>query len=101
MHCFKLFSLKKDGSIGPLFINRRQRLARNVWYDAESHPTKGFAYRPGWHCTEAPEAPHLTERGRIWMNVEIDDYTEIVRPVQQGKRWFLANKIRVLHPVFP
>ena len=50
MKAWKLFSLKKDGSIGPLFINKKQRLTPGVWYEAEEHKTKGFAFRPGWHC---------------------------------------------------
>jgi hypothetical protein len=30
--------------------------------NAESHPTKGFALRPFWHCTSTPSAPHLSEK---------------------------------------
>jgi hypothetical protein len=96
MIAWKLFSLKKDGSIGPLFINRKLRLKTGEWYPAEPHKTKGFAFRPGWHCTEERSAPHLTEKGRVWKQVEIEDYTEIIRPVQQGGVWFLANRLRVL-----
>lgn len=50
---YKLFRQRKDGTLGPLFINRRQRLTIGETYIAEEHPTKGFAFRPGWHiCSE-------------------------------------------------
>lgn len=95
MKAWKLFSLKKDGSIGPLFINRKLRLQPGQWYPAEAHRTKGFAFRPGWHVTAEPVAPHLSPKGRVWKEVEIEDYIEIVRPVQQGGKWYLAERMRV------
>lgn len=96
MKAWKLFSLKKDGSIGPLFINRRLRLEPGTWYQAEAHRTKGFAFRPGWHVTAEPVAPHLSPKGRVWKQVEIEDYIEIIRPVQQGGVWYLAERMRVI-----
>lgn len=96
MIAYKLFKEHKDGSIGPLFINRRLRLETNVWYDAEEHPTKGFAFRPGFHVTALPVAPHLSSKGRTWREVEIEDFVEIHRPASQGGLWYLANRMRVL-----
>ena len=96
MIAYKLFRQMKDGSIAPLFINKRLRRKLNEWYDAECHPTRGFAVRPGWHVTGEPCAPHLSERGRVWKRVEIEDYQAIERPLSQGGRWYLANKMRVL-----
>ena len=69
---FKLFRTRKDGTLGPLFINMRLRIEPGAWYEAEDHPTKGFAHRPGWHCGDTPEAPHLSEEGRVWYEVEIE-----------------------------
>ena len=86
----------KDGSIAPLFINKRLRLIPGVWYEAELHVTKGFAPRKGWHVTSACSAPHLSSKGRVWKVVEIEDYTELPRPASQGGMWYLANKMRVL-----
>jgi len=60
MKAYKLFKLRADGTLGPLFINASQRLPEGVWLKSEDHPTKGFAHRPGWHCTLKPEAPHLS-----------------------------------------
>ena len=96
MVAYKLFSLKKDGSIGPLFINRKQRIQEGVWLDAEPHKTNGFAFRPGWHVTAEPNAPHLSKEGRVWRKVEISDYKEIHRPESQGGLWYLANKMKLL-----
>ena len=52
---YKLFRVRKDGTLGPLFINRRQVVPIGEWLTAEEHRTKGFAFRPGWHCTARPE----------------------------------------------
>lgn len=88
----------KDGSIAPLFIDKRLRLEPGVWYQAELLPTKGFAPRKGFHVTAKPVAPHLNSKKetRVWKQVEIEDYTELVRPEKQGGLWYLANRMRVL-----
>ena len=94
---WKLFNVrKKTQTLGPLFINRRQVIERGVWYEAECHPTKGYFVRPGWHCAAAPNAPHLTTKGRLWLPVVIVDYQGHHRPDYQGGLWFTANKMLVL-----
>lgn len=99
MIAFKLFKVRKDGSIGPLFINKRNRLPVGEWITAEDHPTKGYAHRPGWHCLDSPSAPHLSPRNRVWYIVEIAEYVKIDRPPSQGGVWFLANKMKIVEPV--
>ena len=42
---YKLLRVRRDGSLGPLFINRKQRIVPGVLYASEDHPTKGFAHR--------------------------------------------------------
>ena len=74
---YKLFRKRRDGTLGPLFINRRQRLVMNTWYSAENHPTKGYALRPGWHVCAEKFAPHLSEKNRIWCQVEIEDLSSM------------------------
>ena len=96
MIAYKLLRKRKYGSLGPLFINARMRVPVGAWLTAEDHPTKGFAHRPGWHCTERPYAPHLSMKGRVWCVVEISDYADHVRPKNQGGRWFLANHMKVI-----
>lgn len=93
---YKLFRLRADGSLGPLFINRSQRLVPGVTYKAESHQTKGFAFRPGWHICSEQSAPHLSKTGRVWAKVEFSDYTSHVRPTSQGGLWYTANKMTIL-----
>ncbi len=93
---WKLFKLRKDGSIGPLFINARLRVPVGVWLQAEAHPTKGFAYRPGWHATLQQSAPHLRTTGnRVWCRVSLEGVRYYKRPESQGGTWVLAESLRV------
>jgi hypothetical protein len=96
MIAYKLFRRRKDGSLGPLFINRCQRVPVGVWLDAEAHPTSGFAFRPGWHCVARPVAPHLSTRGRVWCKVRVQGVRRFSRPESQGGTWLLADRIKVL-----
>lgn len=96
IEAFKLLKLRKDGTLGPLFINARQRIPLGEWLPAEDHPTKGYAHRPGWHCTTKPEAPHLSTRGRVWCRVEVTGLvTEFTRPESQGGTWILSPWLKV------
>ena len=99
MIAFKLFKLRKDGSIGSLFINSSARLPKNEWILAQSFPTKGFKVRPFWHCTAKPEAPHLSMKGRAWFRVRISNFEKFNRPKSQGSEWFLAKRIKILEKV--
>lgn len=96
---YKLLRVRHDKTLGPLFINCRQRIPVGVWLNAEPHRRKGYKFRPGWHCTDKPDAPHLTKNGRAWYTVEISDFTRIVRPKAQGGIWYLAQRMRVLSRV--
>jgi len=96
---YKLLKVRKDGTLGPLFINRRQRIPIGVWLDAEDHPTKGYAHRPGWHTTSMPSAPHLSMKGRAWYEVYISDYSLLKRPLYQGGLWYISKKMQVVGPV--
>ena len=94
---YKLMRKRKDGTIGPLFINARQRVPVGVWLDAEAHHKKGFAFRPGWHVLDVPIAPHLKKSvDRVWVQVEYDDFETFYRPESQGGKWFLAKRMKVL-----
>lgn len=97
MRAYKLLRQRKDGSLGPLFINRRQRIPLGVWLDAEDHPTQGYAHRPGWHCAAEPNAPHLKASDeRIWMLCEIEDFYPFKRPVCQGGEWLIARRMKLV-----
>ena len=95
MIAYKLFRQRRDGSLGPLFINARQRVPVGEWLEARDVPTKGFAHRPGWHSGAAPSAPHLSERGRVWAEVEIEDYHTFLRPKAQGGEWLISKRLKV------
>ena len=90
-----------DGTYSPLFINKSMRIPFGVWLDAEAHDTKGFAFRPGWHCTLSPHAPHLSLepkncRPRVWVEVEVKNYETYDRPESQGGSWVLAQQIKFI-----
>ena len=92
---YKLFEMRDDGKLFPLFIGKKQETLVGEWIPAEiiiDH--KGFAHRPGWHIgATIPSAPWLmsadgtykSQRGkrfkRVWCEVEYAadvDYTEEV-----------------------
>ncbi len=94
---YKLFKIRKNGTLGPLFINARQVVPMCEWLDAEDHPTTGYAHRPGWHATLKQEAPHLRQTGnRVWCRVALQGVRLYDRPESQGGRWVLASRLMVL-----
>tara|TARA_B110000483_G_C17977839_1_gene458521 strand:+ start:339 stop:638 length:300 start_codon:yes stop_codon:yes gene_type:complete len=96
MKAYKLIRKMKDGSLSPLFINKKSRIPVGLWMDAELNPTKGFAVRKGWHCTLTPEAPHLSKNNRVWVEVEVDDFEYFKRPESQGGTWLLAQRMQIV-----
>lgn len=96
MVAYKLFRKLKDGSITSLFINKTQKLPLDVWLNAESYPTKGYALRPFWHCVDKIEnVKHLSIKNRVWAEIEMLDYTTMKRPKNQGGIWYLAKQIKI------
>ena len=93
---FKLLKKRKDGSLGPLYVNCRQRIPIGEWLPAEVHYPKNLAFRPGWHTLLAPIAPHLSIEGRVWCEVEVEDYEEFTRPACQGGKWLLSKRMKVI-----
>lgn len=101
MRAYKLMAVRRDGTLGPLFINRRQVIPIGEWLPAEDHPTVGFARRPGWHCTPTTDT-HLApsakgHKRRVWAEVEIGEHTTHEYTCR-GKvtPWLLANAMRVI-----
>ena len=94
---WKLFRRRRDGTLGPLFINRRLRIPLGKWMKAEAHRTQGYAFRPGWHATLSPVAPHLRTTGddRVWCKVSLENVRYNARPESQGGTWVLAQRLRV------
>lgn len=96
MKAYKLMRLRKNGTLGSLFINKRDVIPIDVWLEAEDHPTKGYAHRSGWHCTFKPVAPHLSLKNRVWVEVEVEDFEVFERPISQGGKWILAKQMKVI-----
>ena len=96
MKAYKLVRKMKDGTLSPLFINKTSRTPIGEWIEAGLYPTKGFAIRKGWHCTKTPYAPHLKTEGRVWVEVEVEDFEYYPRPDSQGGEWILAQKMKII-----
>jgi hypothetical protein len=96
MIAYKLIRKLKDGSLSPLFINKKSRIPIGIWLDAEEHQTKGFALRKGWHCVLNPIAPHLSTKNRVWVKVKVEDTELYNRPKLQGGTWVLAQRMKVI-----
>jgi len=93
---YKLMKKRKDGTLGPLFINASQRIPVGKWFKAEAHRKKGFAFRPGWHALPQPKAHtrlDTARKDRVWCRVEIEDFREFK---QSNSTWLLAQRMRVL-----
>ena len=93
---YKLFQRRKDGTIGPLFINRTQRILIGIKYPYKKYLTKGFKFRPGWHVCKQPSAPHLSMKNRVWAKVEFTLMEILERPETQGGTWYLGSTLKVL-----
>jgi hypothetical protein len=103
---WKLFRLRKDGSLGPLFLDTGLILPYNEWIVAKDNTSlarrKGLQPRPGWHATLSPHAPHLklelkSGEKRIWVRVLLRGVTFYDRPESQGGTWVLAKEMKVTH----
>lgn len=107
MRAYKIFRIRKDGSIGTLFIDKRARLEIGQWYRAKDLPTKGFAHRPGWHSCSSLSAPILENtrtarrENRWWFEVEIKEATPNPRPLKQGGMCYISPWIRIVRRVKP
>jgi len=100
---YKLLRLRKDGSLGPLFVGRRLRMEVGQEYRARTDlPHPGLAHRPGFHCCAAPRAPHIRLRlrsgeVRVWCEVSLSGWiNEHRRPDCQGGLWFTAEKMKIV-----
>jgi hypothetical protein len=96
MIAYKLVRIRKDKSLGPLFIDKALIFEVGIWYTAKEVYTKGFAFRPGFHCCKEAKAPHLNKNGRVWCKVEINNFTEYIRPAHQGGIWYTAKKMKII-----
>lgn len=101
---YKLFEMDTSRNLYPLFIDKKTVYPIGVWIQAENHPTKGFAKRPGLHCGEICSAPWLmsfdgtykSQRSkhwkRVWCEVKCNttiDYTSTVS--QLPKKCFVDH----------
>lgn len=102
MKAYKLFRVKKSGEITSLFINKKNTLKIGEWLDAYPYPTKGYTFRPYWHCVESIDnVKHLSLKNRKWFEVEIEDYKILLRSEYMGGKWLLAKRIKIIGEINP
>ena len=99
MIAYKLFSVRANGTLGPLFISTGTVVPVGQWLEGHCIPTQGFSIRQGWHACPTPTAPHLTlcpkgKRPRVWCRVELAGKVEH-KGTPQGP-WLIAERMRVL-----
>ena len=99
IYAYKLVRVRRDGTLGPLFIDRGRVLKIGVWMTADAIRTPGYAYRPGWHATAHKRAPHLSKKGRAWVRVALRGVAEYRRPKAQGGLWYTAGHMRILRRI--
>lgn len=101
MQAFKLLRLRKDGTLGSLFVGRKYAIPVNCWLTAiKDLPHPGLAHRPGFHCCSTKSAPHIkmtlkNGEKRVWCSVTIKNYTVHERPECQGGIWYVADQMRI------
>jgi len=98
---YKLLRLRRDKSLGPLFVGREQCIPVGKWMDCKDDlPHPGLAHRPGFHCCSEQHAPHIKMKlksgeERVWCLVTIENYEELERPVSQGGLWYVARRMKI------
>lgn len=95
---YKLFEMDTNNNLHPLFIDKKTSYPIGEWIQAENHPTKGYAKRPGLHVGQICSAPWLmsadgtykSQRSkhwkRVWCEVEYNaavDYSSVVENLQK------------------
>ena len=93
---FKLFRIRKEGSIGSLFVEPTARHPIGTWIPAKAHSHKKLKFRKGWHALIHPNAPHLSKKNRAWYIVMVDNYEVIDRPKNHGGKWVIAQKLNII-----
>ena len=93
MKAYKQFRIDKSGKLHPLFVFANETIPVGEWIIAKEGPRTEngkvksklgpLSYRPGWHLSEAPFAPHIgvKENGKIkymkpdtvWAECEVYD----------------------------
>lgn len=99
MRAYKLFRVRADGTLGPLFIDATLRVPVGKRLRAKAVRKKGFKFRPGFHAVPQPKAPHLSNKGRRWYRVKLFGWRWEKRPKSHGGQWYVAKAMTVIGPV--
>ena len=124
MLMYKQFRMDKSGKLHPLFVNSTEEIPVGEWLTAkegertETGKVKSklgpLAYRPGWHLSEAPYAPHIgiKENGivkymkpdTVWAECEVydkEDWTSIAKIHGLNRKTGNYNRQKSCLPYIP
>ena len=107
MIAYKQFKIDKSGNLHPLFVYANETIPVGEWLKAKEGPRAEngkvksklgpLAYRPGFHLSEAPYAPHIgvKEDGKVkymipdtvWCECEIYDEQDYTLDALQNGWW--------------
>ena len=120
MIAYKQFRMDKVGNLHPLFVCADETIPIGQWLKAREGPRTEngkvksrlgpLAYRPGWHLSEAPYAPHIgiKENGKVkymrpdtvWAMCEVMDKLDWNREAHDNGVWngkYIAQKACLPH----
>lgn len=113
MKVYKMFDLHKDGTLGPLYVNRADRMPLNEWLEAKMGPAADETHvksklgnlsskHPGFHCTTVPFSDWIGKKqdgqlvrrvNNVWCECEIKG--KEVKPdwfhIPEGYYYFKTN----------
>jgi hypothetical protein len=95
--------VRRDGTLGSLFVDRKSTIPVGRWLYAKLKPTPGLKPRKGFHSLLKPVEPHLktdlkSGERRRWFVCQALDYETIVRPEAQGGTWVVSERLKILEP---
>lgn len=116
MKAYKLLRIKKDGNLYPLYVNAEIPTPIGVWLEAEYGEMTNngkvksklgeLAFRPGWHASSIPYAPHIGKKGEsgkiefmsddhVWCECECAsdiNYQPLVNENGRNKKGIIVQK---------
>ena len=97
MIAYKIFKVRKDGSLGSLYCDTKAKYYLDKWYRSSPYYHPKLKFRPGFHATLKPYAPHIKiKKNRAWYKIDVEDYTFFDRPACQGGKWLVCKKMKIL-----
>lgn len=108
MFAYKQFRIDKSGNLHPLFVFTNETIPVGEWLTAKEgeRTDKGkvksklgpLAYRPGFHLSEAPYAPHIGVKEGGVIKYMHDDTVWALCEVHANKNWTIEARRNGIKP---